>query len=43
LETIDGNYKNQVSQVGPFLPSNPVGQKTPIYGYAQPPEAKAKR
>jgi hypothetical protein len=37
IETIEGNYAGRVSRVGPFPPSNPVGEAAPIYGYAQPP------
>jgi hypothetical protein len=37
ITTIEGNYAGQVSLVGPFLPSHPIGERAPIYGYAQPP------
>jgi hypothetical protein len=37
ITTIEGNYAGHVTLVGPFLPSNPVGERAPIYGYAQPP------
>lgn len=37
ITTIEGNYASHVSLVGPFLPSSPVGENAPIYGYAQPP------
>ena len=39
ITTIDGNYSDRVSRVGPFLPSRAVegGEPAPIFGYAQPP------
>lgn len=39
IETIDGNYNNQVSRVGPFDAAHAAasGQPGPVYGYAQPP------
>ena len=39
ITTIDGNYSNHVTVVGPFKPAEATnaGQGTPIYGYAQPP------
>jgi hypothetical protein len=37
IETVEGNYAGQVSRVGPFPPSHPVGERAGIYGYAQPP------
>jgi hypothetical protein len=37
ISTIEGNYAGHVTLVGPFLPSSPVGERAPIYGYAQPP------
>ena len=38
IETIEGNYAGHVTRVGPFEPpSHPVGERAPIYGYAQPP------
>ena len=37
ITTVEGNYAGQVSRVGPFAPSHPVGERAPIYGYAQPP------
>ena len=37
ITTIEGNYNNKVTLVGPFKPSAPVGETAPIYGYAQPP------
>jgi hypothetical protein len=37
ITTIEGNYAGHVTLVGPFLPSSPVGERAPIYGYAQPP------
>jgi hypothetical protein len=40
IETVEGNYAGQVSRVGPFSPSNPVGELAGIYGYAQPPAPK---
>ncbi len=37
ITTVEGNYAGHVSRVGPFPPSHPVGERGPIYGYAQPP------
>jgi CHAP domain len=37
ITTVEGNYAGQVSRVGPFAPSHPVGERAGIYGYAQPP------
>jgi CHAP domain len=37
IVTVEGNYKNKVSRVGPFPPASPIGEKAAIYGYAQPP------
>jgi hypothetical protein len=37
ITTIEGNYAGQVTRVGPFPPSRPVGERGPIYGYAEPP------
>ena len=39
IVTIDGNYANHVTRVGPFRPANAAGagEAGPIYGYAQPP------
>lgn len=39
ITTIDGNFGDQVSRVGPFPPSLAVvdGEPAPIYAYAQPP------
>jgi hypothetical protein len=39
ITTIEGNYANKVSRVGPFKPSAAAsaGEAGPIYGYAQPP------
>jgi hypothetical protein len=37
IVTVEGNYENKVSRVGPFPSSGPVGEKGAIYGYAQPP------
>ncbi len=39
ITTIEGNYAGRVTPVGPFPPSHPVGERAPIYGYAQPPAA----
>jgi CHAP domain len=43
ITTIDGNYSNHVTVVGPFKPAEATnaGQRAAIYGYAQPPAAKA--
>jgi hypothetical protein len=41
ITTIEGNYAGHVTLVGPFQPSNPVGERAPIYGYAQPPTTNA--
>lgn len=40
ITTIEGNYAGQVSRVGPFQPSHPIGELAPVYGYAQPPAPK---
>jgi hypothetical protein len=37
ITTVEGNYAGQVSRVGPFAPGHPVGERGPIYGYAEPP------
>lgn len=40
IETVEGNYDNKVSRVGPFIPTNAVKaarEAGPVYGYAQPP------
>jgi CHAP domain len=37
IATVDGNYANQVSRVGPFKPSTPAGESAAVYGYAAPP------
>lgn len=37
IETVEGNYAGHVTRVGPFTPSHPVGERAPIYAYAQPP------
>lgn len=37
IVTIEGNYENKVTRVGPFAPASPIGEKAAIYGYAQPP------
>jgi hypothetical protein len=39
IVTVEGNYENKVSRVGPFPSARPVGERTAIYGYAQPPAA----
>jgi CHAP domain-containing protein len=41
IVTVEGNYEDQVSRVGPFLPAKATetGEAGPIYGYAQPPVA----
>ncbi len=41
ITTVEGNYAGQVSRVGPFSPSHPVGEAGGIYGYAQPPAPNA--
>jgi CHAP domain len=45
IETVEGNYENKVSRVGPFLPADATsaGEAAPIYGYAEPPSAQAGR
>jgi CHAP domain len=42
IVTVEGNYDNHVSRVGPFLPADATkaGEAAPIYGYAQPPAAR---
>jgi cell wall-associated NlpC family hydrolase len=42
ITTIDGNYSNHVTVVGPFKPAEATnaGQRSAIYGYAQPPVTK---
>jgi hypothetical protein len=42
ITTIEGNYAGHVTVVGPFLPSSPIGERAPIYGYAQPPASPPK-
>jgi hypothetical protein len=39
ITTIEGNYANSVTRVGPFDPAHATssGETSPIYGYAQPP------
>ncbi len=37
IVAVEGNYAGHVTRVGPFQPSNPVGESAPVYGYAQPP------
>jgi CHAP domain len=41
ITTIEGNFANKVSLVGPFRPADATsaGEAGPIYGYAQPPAA----
>jgi hypothetical protein len=41
ITTIEGNFANHVSLVGPYRPANATsaGEAGPIYGYAQPPAA----
>ncbi len=43
ITTIEGNYANKVTRVGPFNPADAAkaGETAPIYGYAQPPAPKA--
>jgi hypothetical protein len=41
VTTIEGNYANRVTRVGPFQPSHPAGEAAPVYGYAQPPASQA--
>jgi hypothetical protein len=41
IVTVEGNYAGHVTRVGPFKPSAPIGERAPIYGYAQPPTAQA--
>jgi len=43
ITTVEGNYENKVSRVGPFSPSHPVGEAGGIYGYAQPPAPNARK
>jgi hypothetical protein len=43
IETVEGNYAGQVSRVGPFPPSHPIGERAGIYGYAQPPAPNARK
>ena len=43
VTTVEGNYAGQVSRVGPFAPSHPVGERAGIYGYAQPPAPNGAR
>lgn len=40
IVTVEGNYENKVSRVGPFNPAHATttaGETAPVYGYAQPP------
>jgi cell wall-associated NlpC family hydrolase len=43
ITTIEGNYANHVTVVGPFKPAEATsaGQRAAVYGYAQPPTTKA--
>jgi hypothetical protein len=41
ITTVEGNYASQVSRVGSFSPSHPIGEAGGIYGYAQPPAPNA--
>jgi CHAP domain len=43
IVTIEGNYAGHVTRVGPFQPSHPVGERAPVYGYAQPPNPSSGR
>jgi CHAP domain-containing protein len=43
IVTVEGNYAEHVSRVGPFQPSHPVGEAASVYGYAQPPSASPGR
>jgi hypothetical protein len=45
ITTIEGNFANKVSLVGPFRPADATsaGEAGPIYGYAQPPAANPPR
>jgi hypothetical protein len=43
IVTVEGNYAGQVSRVGPFSPSHPVGERAGIYGYAEPPTPNSAR
>jgi hypothetical protein len=36
IVTVEGNYDGRVTRVGPFSPAHPVGERAPVYGYAQP-------
>jgi hypothetical protein len=39
IVTVEGNYANKVSRVGPFNPAEATSvEVAPIYGYAQPPQ-----
>jgi cell wall-associated NlpC family hydrolase len=42
ITTIEGNYANTVTHLGPFKPAEAIhaGEAAPIYGYAQPPAPK---
>jgi hypothetical protein len=44
LSTIEGNYANHVTLVGPFLPAQATsaGETAPIYGYVQPPSPRSR-
>jgi CHAP domain-containing protein len=45
ITTIEGNYANRVTLLGPFQPAHATsaGETAPIYGYAQPPNASSIR
>jgi hypothetical protein len=43
IVTVEGNYAEHVTRVGPFQPAHPVGEAAPLYGYAQPPSASPSR
>jgi CHAP domain-containing protein len=43
IVTVEGDYAGQVSRVGPFPPSHPVGERAGIYGYAEPPAPNTAR
>ncbi|MHB1569543.1 MAG: CHAP domain-containing protein [Solirubrobacteraceae bacterium] len=45
IVTVEGNYANHVTRVGPFNPDEAVsaaGQAAPVYGYAEPPTSARK-
>jgi CHAP domain len=44
IETVEGNYNNKVTRVGPYPPAQATtaaGEPAAIYGYAQPPAARS--